>query len=314
MAERQQVNRWIKALLALGVVGGITAIGLGLGGVITIEGGAAGDLTINANSITKLIGTTDLTISTTDPQQDVIFTVADDFRCTAQDLAFIQANNGGAFIANSAAAQIEATQVGSGDDVTLAADDAITFTTGNGGVTMNLTAAANASATLAASGTYYPFTSRLDFDYVNAAPGSTAETVSATQVLPASAMNAVGEGVLVEAWGITAGNVNSKTVRVRIGATGSGTGGTAIAACNFALANDTNWYLQAFIYRSASGAQRSRVWCQGMTNAGGAGTTLRDNTLTAAITDTAIIDLNLTVTNATAASDLTVHGVRWGWL
>lgn len=203
-----------------------------------------------------------------------------------------------------------------GDNLTLTASTGPLIAIGGTGQLQidanGLTVNGPVTSALVIGGSAYPVHTRLDFDNVVAAPGTTAETVLATQTLPASTMTDVGDGVYLRVWGITAMNTNAKSVRLRGGASGSGTGGSQLGLCEFNLAVDNYWYMEVFIYRISANTQRTLTYCSGgdATTAG----TFRRSSGAASLTETSIIDLSMTVENATAAGDLTVNAARWSWL
>lgn len=142
--------------------------------------------------------------------------------------------------------------------------------------------------------------------YPAAAPGSTSEAALLTR--PISALSLLNNATLrVTAWGIAAANTNSKIVRLRLGASGAGTGGTSMGQCTFASASDTVWRAQWLVQRSGTDTQRAFVDCNGAA-------TKAQATTTGALDDGAVIDAVITAQNATSASDLTIYGVTIEYL
>lgn len=163
--------------------------------------------------------------------------------------------------------------------------------------------------TLVGSGTGYRIPASVRDLTAGFTPGSTAEAAADTFAIPANAWDVTGESLVVRAWGIASANTNSKTVALKLGASGACTSGTAVGAVNFNQTTDTTWTAEWVVFRTGSSAQRAFLTAF-------AGTSVRaidTSALTATRTETSVIDACVTVTNATTAGDLTVRGIIWDW-
>lgn len=335
MAERQVVFRWIRqnigAILAAITLSALTVTSLDAG-TVTADAITAGDasLDVTAGANALALGTTSGGITASTDTGSVT----------------LQASNGnaGSVVVNVNGVSIDG---GDGDSVSLGTTDGTTtnLTTliglaetvglgsggwpsnhyllldgvsaqtelGGGGSTLTLTADTAAfdvpiTAPYVAGGTAYRLAPVMDFDYPNAAPGSTAETAMASQMIPASSMTAIGRGIGFEAWGSAAGNTNDKYVRLEFGSADNASG-TMIGQCNFSAAMVIGWHMTGRLYRTGPNTQAGVITC---TSTGGANTSMTYGS--SAITDTAPTYAVITVTNVTAASDLSVEAVRWFWL
>lgn len=186
-----------------------------------------------------------------------------------------------------------------GNDITVTARDALALKNGAGGPTTTIGAY---------NGTLYRLAPVMDFDYPNAAPGTTGETVMASQLIPASTMTATGRGVGFEAWGTASANTNAKIVRIELGSA-ENTSGTSLAACTFDAAVTTSWRMTGRVFRTGSNTQAAIVRCE---SADGSEDAVL--TGTAALTDTAVMYAIVTMTNGTSSGDASVTAVRWFWL
>src|SRR2546428_4201250 len=138
----------------------------------------------------------------------------------------------------------------------------------------------------------------------NLTPAGTGALIQSIFRLPANAFSYTGQYIYVMAAATTAANTNSKTLTLNWGGTGvvggAVTGGTTIAT----IATTTSaaaLVAYAYIYKMGANSQQ----CWGFTQTGTALTAPSVNATTA--TDTAAIQLNLVVNNATTAGDSTVQ-------
>lgn len=233
----------------------------------------------------------------------------------------IAAPSAGDVLSLSAAGDITAT---AGDDLLLTAADDITLTSTAGpllllGASGQLQIDSNGgifngplSAGLITGGFAYGVPIRLGQRNSGFVPGTTAETVVDTFVIPANAWTTDGEALKLRAWGVAGGNTNAKTVRLRLGTSGTCLTGSILGAINFASASDAEWNAEWIVTREGVSSQSSFARGQGSTAAGVAGTT-RTVTSGSGLTETAIIDACLTVQNATSAGDLSVNRLHWDW-
>jgi len=134
----------------------------------------------------------------------------------------------------------------------------------------------------------------------------TAEEVLDSTNIDANTLDQNNRGVRITAWGTTAANANSKTVKIRFGSTTLN--GTVICTGTTTTASES-WYVEAEVYRDGSSTQRS-------VSKGQIGTTnlavLIDTTL--AETDTAQILVEVTGTTPTASGDMTITGFKLEFL
>lgn len=296
-----------------------------LTGVELVTTGAADDISLTSIDDILLATADDLTALVTD--QAIIN--GGNFSSTVSGIFAAQTTGGGSVSTTTSGVDIQAGSPG--DDVSISAVDTVSVASGTNYARVDtdsvdlfagtagsdiyiaanddlqLTAADDVMMTLVASGSYYRIAPVLDFDYVGAAPGSTAETLMASQTVPANSLTATGKGVGFLAYGQLAANTNNKTVSIEFG-TAAGTAGTVLGTCNFNAAAGSFWRIDGVIYRTGSGSQQASFRCDD--NA-----TIKTIVIgSSAIADTGITYANLTVTNATAAGDLIVGAVRWYWL
>lgn len=283
-------------------------------GGVTITAGAAGD---------------DISLVTTGGD-DLLITLADDYTATGDvfDTTAITASQttvtgGGALNLTTGGSSLLANS--SGDDISLSAADDITLTAtagpllligASGQLQIDSTGGifnAPVSAALVAGGTAFQAAVTVQTLTTVFTPGSTAEAIADTFVIPASAWTTTGESLVVTAWGTAAGNTNNKTLALRLGTSGNCATGTVLPGVNFNLANDQVWQIEWIIYRSAANTQLG--WVKAFGNAGStAGTVFARVDLSAARTESGILNACVTVTNETSASDLSVSGILWRWL
>jgi hypothetical protein len=125
----------------------------------------------------------------------------------------------------------------------------------------------------------------------------TVEEVLATCTLPANAMSANGKGIRVTAWGTSAANANSKTIRIRY----TGIGGSSICL-HTATINASGWRAQGEIIRT--GAATQEFTCLATMN-----TSSQVISGTSTVTLANASDIVVTATTATAAGDITFKGL-----
>lgn len=124
----------------------------------------------------------------------------------------------------------------------------------------------------------------------------TTEQVLATYTLPANTLSAAGKAIRITAWGTTAANTNSKTVRIRLG--GIGAQGVISMTTSTSAAV---WRLEAVVARTGASTQDVIAWgLQGSNNVIFSQTTL---TLSSAN------DIVVTGITATSAGDATFKGL-----
>lgn len=341
MAERQTVFRWLRQNLAA-LIAGITLTAITVGTIdastITVDAIVAGDASLGIDG-TAIVGTSSGGASVTINTQGVqIATTA------ANDFVTIDAPGSNGQI------ELSSDTEGLGGDIRLSADDTldinsdyqvnITATDVGGGIyfgTNNTygfmnssgvefgmtTAAFNIDATdvnselpifaaLIANGSTYQVPVRLGSITTNYTPGSTAEVAASTVVIPADAWNANGEGVLLTAWGTAAANTNSKTLRLRGGASGACLSGTVLGSADVNQALDTSWRATWRVHRWGTNTQQG--YFELISSSGTAINKAVLNTgISAGLTETSIINLCLTAQNATTANDLTINGATWEW-
>jgi hypothetical protein len=160
-----------------------------------------------------------------------------------------------------------------------------TFTTLNG-------KAGNSSTNIRASGV---ITTQLTSTGTGA--DTTKDTLQ-TYTLPANALDAVGRGIRIKAWGTFAANANTKTVTLEFGA------GNTVATSTGLTSSGSNWVMWTEVYKTASNVQTSF------------GTSIFQNSTpattvaTSTQTDTSAIVLNVTGQNGTAsANDIVCKGM-----
>lgn len=276
------------------------------GATIAVAGGGGDDITI-----------------TTAGGDDVIITAGDDFTADGVDTTITATN-----VATLSGGDVSLTATGDDllmtalDDWVATITDDITLTATNGpmllqGATGQLQIDANggtfngpASLALKIGGLAYRIAPTLEFDYVNAAPGGTAETLMAELSLPSDALLTTGRGVRFEAHGLAAANANDKTIRIEFGDTGGVTNNPTVATCNVGGATAAaGGYVSVagMLYRTGSTAQRAYVTCV-------VGLITITDSAASAVVDVDPTFLGLTVTNPTAAADLTIYAVEWTYL
>jgi len=81
----------------------------------------------------------------------------------------------------------------------------------------------------------------------NATAAGTTEQTLASYSLPANTMNRNGQRLKLRAWGTTAANGNTKTVKLYFGASSVSLGALAT--------NNKNWYVEAEVVRTGAAAQ-----------------------------------------------------------
>lgn len=124
------------------------------------------------------------------------------------------------------------------------------------------------------------------------------ETDLITYSLPANSLSANNRGVRVKAWGTTAANANTKTVRLYFG-------GTVVASNNISQApNGVAWRLEAEVFRTAAATQDS-------IGGGRVGSIQQSEVLTLATeSTTGAITIKVTGQNGTAAaSEVVAEGL-----
>lgn len=289
---------------------------------------------ITGVEITTASAGDDITLTSID---DILFAPADDLTALVTDQAIVNAANFSSTVTGIFAAQttgggsvstttggVDITAGSAGDDVSISAIDDITLTATGGpllllGASGQLQIDSNGgifngplSAGLITGGFAYGVPIRLGQRNSGFVPGTTAETVVDTFVIPANAWTTDGEALKLRAWGVAGGNTNAKTVRLRLGTSGTCLTGSILGAINFASASDAEWNAEWIVTREGVSSQSSFARGQGSTAAGVAGTT-RTVTSGSGLTETAIIDACLTVQNATSAGDLSVNRLHWDW-
>lgn len=135
--------------------------------------------------------------------------------------------------------------------------------------------------------------------YTSTSTGAdTTETDLQSYTLPANVLGTNGRAIRIRAWGDTAANGNTKTIRLKFG-------GTTLQANNTTAApNGLDWVTEAYVVRISSGQQTYSSFML-------MSTTPQDTTSTAiSITDTASIIIKVTGQNGTAnAGDITCRGM-----
>lgn len=94
-------------------------------------------------------------------------------------------------------------------------------------------------------------TAAVKSDVDTTAVGTDADTVEKDLItfsLPADSLNANGKGVRVTAWGTTAANGNTKTMRLKFGA-------TVLRAVGPFAPNNLDWLVQSIVIRTGASAQ-----------------------------------------------------------
>ena len=124
----------------------------------------------------------------------------------------------------------------------------------------------------------------------------TTEDTLQTTTLPASALDSVGRGIWMYAWGSYANNTNTKAAKLYFGTTN-------IAA---ATGNNTGWALEMIVMKA--GASTQVISAQNITGSTHGGVT---NSTSSAATDTAAITLKVTGQNSTSATANSI--VLNGW-
>lgn len=139
-------------------------------------------------------------------------------------------------------------------------------------------------------------------------PPSTAEAVMTTLPLPASTWTGVNGCMRWEAFGSATANANSKIVRLRYGASGSGTGGTVVGACTFA-GSETAWHATWFACHDSSSSDNLRFLVE--CNGAAASDSLAESN--GGVSESAVQDWNVTITNATTNTDLGIRCATAEW-
>jgi hypothetical protein len=135
----------------------------------------------------------------------------------------------------------------------------------------------------------------LNSQFAAVSNGTTVETDLLTYTLPASALATNGQGVRITAWGTTAANGNSKSVRLYFGA-------TAVTVQVGIVASATPWYHSAVVLRASATTQTAGSVSFIVGNVGAPLTTTPGETLSGAVV------LKVTGTSAVAGGDITSAG------
>ena len=152
------------------------------------------------------------------------------------------------------------------------------------------------------SETFYP-TGPIVIDLGNVGTAAnTTETTLKTYSLPANTLSSNDMYVDIEAWGSTASNANTKTIRLYFG-------GTTLGANNITTApNGLGWMYRARVYRTGAATQIAvGNYHVGPNN---------NDVITASPTETlsGAVVIKCTGTNGTAsANDIVCHGMRVTW-
>lgn len=130
---------------------------------------------------------------------------------------------------------------------------------------------------------------------------ATTEKDLLSYTLPASTLDAAGKGVHIQAWGATAVNINSKTVRLKFGA--------SIIDSVVTTTSGAIWSFDFKVFREAAAVER--VTGQHLVN--NALVQVADSAL--AVSLTAAVIIKITGQNAiAAANDIVAHGLVISYL
>jgi len=135
------------------------------------------------------------------------------------------------------------------------------------------------------------------YNIVAAGNVGTGEDDLRTVIIANGQMNAAGKGQTIKAWGTTANNANTKTIKLYLGATVIGTYSAATSVAG-------EWYIDAVVYATSSSAQKFVV---SITENGLA--TAYTNVGTAAESGTAAINVKVTG-EATSNNDILLEGIH----
>lgn len=224
---------------------------------------------------------------------------------------------GGVLLVNAAGMNLSAASFG--DDITLTADGGITLdaedvVTIDGASTVSIISdtarisADTVTRSLVSGGAQYRVPALLFAMTTAWEPVTTGEESALAFDIPSTAFSA-GERTHITLSGEAAGNANAKTWRIRIGANGSGTGGSAMLTCNFSNALDTRLRIEADVWFSeGTGEFESSGVC--IANA-----RIVDTIRVAgvALATNAVIEVNVTLQNATAATDSNINAAFLHW-
>lgn len=295
------------------------SIDTGTGGV-TIDATAPDDITIGTVADQCTMTCEDITLTAT----DLVTLAGADIDILASDVISLGSTGGGAIGVNTGGLTLNASQAG--DDITLTAIDRITVDAaslafvegGTGQLQVGTSGAIFNQPTYAAlvnGGIAYPLGARIgsfDGGALGWNPAGVAEEAADTVALPAAAWDESGEGFEVTAWGSTAMNANNKTIRLRLGTAGNCLTGTIAGAANLASNLDTSWRARWIMQRWGANVQQGEfeiVTADGST----INKMIILPAISAGMTEADIIELCITVENATAAADLDVNGIQWRW-
>lgn len=305
---------------------GIVSLTVPTGGAVTVDTTGVAVASLSSGDDIALSAAHDITLGTTSGNITMLPGANGTFSCSTTGFA---CNANEAVLNASSGDDVHIyTNVGGGDDINLDAGDDIIATAADD-LTLTATAGplilAGASgqlqldstggifnaplkAALIAGGTTYRVPAAVREKTASFTPATTAEETADTFAIPANAWTTNGKTLRIRAWGTTAGNINNKLVRLRLGASGACLSGTSFGSVDFAAATDTSWVADWTIYRVGASAQRAFMEART-----GTGIKSIDNSLVGFITESAIIDACITVTNGTSAADLTVTGILWDW-
>jgi hypothetical protein len=134
--------------------------------------------------------------------------------------------------------------------------------------------------------------------------GDTNETVLATIAIPANVIGANGRVVIETSWSFTS-SANSKTLRVRFGASGGGVGGTALLALGFTTTAMYHDY-RAIANRNATNSQIAML----NTGVGGGWGGANNTPIATAVDTTAATEVVLSAQLANAGETITLESYQ----
>jgi hypothetical protein len=135
------------------------------------------------------------------------------------------------------------------------------------------------------------------FRQVTAVPNTfPGEITLATYTLPASTLAAAGDSVWIRAWGIAAGNGNTKTYKIHFG-------GTVVSTVVNAVAGNVYWEMEAEVSRITNTTQIAGGYWEGVLTGQQTLTTSPGETLSGALV------IKMTGQSGTAANDITLQDI-----